>query len=298
MSIQSHVQASIAEAASELDALNTVVVCLSQKMESTFLQGNAFSSFDNVGGDADGGGNIRTGMRPVEMTMKLDLDVSIVGEQGSLQRAQFEQDLIVDLALATGVAHESFNIKKMSTDSVLVETEIYPDPSGKGPHPLDTAKNLEKQVSDNMSMLRKGKLTSAIKEIFVSLELGLFSDAKHPIHKLEEQVSWLLAHRSQLAAFAARKVHELSQLKIISEQKEKENSEYSSFLESEVENSKVLVLSSICLSDLLILNNVLLSWEMMLLCCCIYRYSYSRSLSVPSDLLWCSRRAFPRQQMT
>ena len=66
----------------------------------------------------------------------------------------------VCLPTSAGVRRESFKIKSISPGSVIVEAEIYADPSGGGPEPAAVALGLEQQASDPNSPLRRGKLLS------------------------------------------------------------------------------------------------------------------------------------------
>ena len=64
----------------------------------------------------------------------------------------------VCLPTSAGVRRESFKIKSISPGSVIVEAEIYADPSGGGPDPAAVALGLEQQASDPNSPLRRGKM--------------------------------------------------------------------------------------------------------------------------------------------
>jgi predicted S18 family serine protease len=76
---------------------------------------------------------------------------------------------------------------------------------------------------------------------------------KHPIHKLENQVSSLVAKQSQSAARVAQlkldldlksEQHssELKSAEAMADKNKKEAAEYAAFLESEIESSKVFLL--------------------------------------------------------
>lgn len=48
------------------------------------------------------------------MAVSLDMDFSLVGEEGSPERADFERNFTHELAKASGVAVESIRVKKLS----------------------------------------------------------------------------------------------------------------------------------------------------------------------------------------
>ncbi len=108
--------------------------------------------------------------KPVTMTMKLGMDFAKAGKECSPERAKFEQQLVADLAAASGEDPSTFKITKLSPGSVVVETEISKSASGKGADPIQVAKTLHKQAEDPNSPLRKGKLTSAVEDIAVPQE--------------------------------------------------------------------------------------------------------------------------------
>jgi len=108
--------------------------------------------------------------KPVTMTMKLGMDFAKAGKEGSPERAEFEQQLVADLAAASGEDPSTFKITKLSPGSVVVETEISKSATGKGADPITVAKTLHKQAEDPNSPLRNGKLTSAVEDIAVPQE--------------------------------------------------------------------------------------------------------------------------------
>ena len=67
--------------------------------------------------------------------------------------------MTTDLANATQLAATSFNVTKVSPGSVIVDAEILPSTSGRGPDPQGVALNLEAQSQDPNSALRSGILT-------------------------------------------------------------------------------------------------------------------------------------------
>jgi hypothetical protein len=104
---------------------------------------------------------------PVQLTMTLDMSFHETGEEGSAKREAFKRDMADDLAKASGLPAENFNITKLSAGSVIVDLNIMPDPLGIAPAPSAIARDLEKQAADPNSPLRSGKLTSQTKGIQV-----------------------------------------------------------------------------------------------------------------------------------
>ena len=102
---------------------------------------------------------------PVQLTMTLDIAFHETGEEGSAKREAFKRDMVDDLAKASGLPAENFNITMLSAGSVIVDLNIMPDPLGIAPAPSDIARDLEKQAADPTSPLRSGKLTSQTKGI-------------------------------------------------------------------------------------------------------------------------------------
>jgi len=101
----------------------------------------------------------------VDLQLRLALDLSVAGPVGSPTRAAFEHDLLDDLAQASGLGADSFRIKKLSAGSIIVDAEIYRDPSGMGPDPKHVAAEFERQARDPNSPLSRGKLTCYLESI-------------------------------------------------------------------------------------------------------------------------------------
>jgi hypothetical protein len=101
---------------------------------------------------------------PVQVTMTLDMDFSQAGEEGTEQREQFMRDVAADLAKALDAPLDSFVIKKLSAGSVKIDMEIVAHP-GLTRTPEDMALDMQKQASDNNSLLRAGKLTRQTKSM-------------------------------------------------------------------------------------------------------------------------------------
>jgi hypothetical protein len=102
---------------------------------------------------------------PVQLTMTLGMSFHETGEEGSAKREAFKRDMADDLAKASGLPAENFNITKLSAGSVIVDLNIMPDPLGIAPAPSAIARDLEKQAADPNSPLMSGKLTSQTKGI-------------------------------------------------------------------------------------------------------------------------------------
>ena len=99
------------------------------------------------------------------MIIKLRLDFSIVGAENSIVREAFVSDLSLDLAQASGLAHSNFHIKRLSPGSIIVDTEIRNDESGKKIDPEAVIRDLERQVHEPRSPLRSGVITRFIQGI-------------------------------------------------------------------------------------------------------------------------------------
>ena len=104
---------------------------------------------------------------PVEIILKLGLDFSLAGADDSQQRQEFEGNLFQNLSHASGLPPANFKVKHMSPGSIVVNTEINPDLSGKFPDPETVAKDLQRQVHYVISLnsqpyiLTKNRITTA-----------------------------------------------------------------------------------------------------------------------------------------
>jgi hypothetical protein len=110
-------------------------------------------------------GATRGCLRTANMIIKLRLDFSIVGAENSIVREAFVSDLSLDLAQASGLAHSNFHIKRLSPGSIIVDTEIRDDESGKKIDPEAVIRDLERQVHEPRSPLRSGVITRFIQGI-------------------------------------------------------------------------------------------------------------------------------------
>jgi hypothetical protein len=113
------------------------------------------------------------------ITMSLDIDYKSIGEEGSIDRVFFNNDLKRDLSRASArLPPECFEIEtlsKLSPGSVLVDIAIVTQSN----HPSTMAAifccNLLQQYDDPDSVLRTGKVTRAITSIVIQDSAGKFS---------------------------------------------------------------------------------------------------------------------------
>ena len=96
----------------------------------------------------------------MEMTVKLNLDFSEAGAEGSPERAQFEAALTYDLSSAGGIAKDRVLINGVAPGSINATVAILPDAAGQGVVPSAVVALLLLQMQDPASALRKGALTS------------------------------------------------------------------------------------------------------------------------------------------
>jgi predicted nucleic acid-binding Zn-ribbon protein len=107
---------------------------------------------------------------PMEMTVKLDLDFSEAGAEGSPKRAQFEAALTYDLSSAGGIAKDRVlinGILDIAPAGINATVGILPDAAGQGGVPSAVVALLLLQMQDPASALRKGALTSLCSGISV-----------------------------------------------------------------------------------------------------------------------------------
>jgi hypothetical protein len=113
------------------------------------------------------------------ITMSLDIDYKSIGEEGSIDRVFFNNDLKRDLSRASArLPPECFEIRKLSKlspGSVLAEIAIVTQSN----HPSTMAAifccNLLQQYDDPASVIRTGKVTRAITSIVIQDSSGKFS---------------------------------------------------------------------------------------------------------------------------
>jgi len=90
---------------------------------------------------------------------KLEIPFSDAGTEGSVERLKFQNKYLFDLSNASGVEATRFHIKNCAPGSIIIETEIHPDASGRGPLARHVFANLDKQAMDSESQLRVGMVT-------------------------------------------------------------------------------------------------------------------------------------------
>ena len=94
---------------------------------------------------------------------KLEIPFSDAGTEGSAERLEFQNKYLFDLCNASGVEATRFHIKNCAPGSIIIETEIHPDASGRGPLARNVFANLDKQAMDPESQLRVGVVTCSTK---------------------------------------------------------------------------------------------------------------------------------------
>jgi len=101
----------------------------------------------------------------VDMVVKLNLDFSSVGADGSKERTTFKDRLSKDLSDASDLPTTSFQVRNMFKGSVIVKVQVSPDPSGVGLDPADVVNKLVHQAKDPSSRLKSGVLTAHVTDI-------------------------------------------------------------------------------------------------------------------------------------
>ena len=101
-------------------------------------------------------------------TVKLGLDFSAAGEEGSGKRREFEADIIQDLANAADEPDSRFDITRLSPGSIIVEFSILDDPTGHGPPASAILQSLQEQADVPSSKLRMGSITRHTETIYVT----------------------------------------------------------------------------------------------------------------------------------
>ena len=96
------------------------------------------------------------------VTLKIGIKFSSAGEAGSRQRAQFDKDLVRDLAHASGLPRTSFVIKSVSPGSVVVNLDICAERSS------EVAQDLARQCQDSASLLCGGVVTRKVETLAIS----------------------------------------------------------------------------------------------------------------------------------
>ena len=123
---------------------------------------------------AAAGGRPADDDQSAEMQLKLGLDFPAAGLPSSPERAEFELLLVRDLSDASGVTPTSFHVLKMSPGSIIIEMQIRHDPGMGmgGPSAQNVAEDLQRQVTDANSALRRGAITCYAEDIYIPPKQG------------------------------------------------------------------------------------------------------------------------------
>ena len=114
------------------------------------------------------GGFLKTAQSfPVDFQMTLGLDFRACGDEGTPLRAGFAESLTKDLEVASGVASANFCILKFAPGSIVIDIQVRPDPMGKGRSPMAIVGEMQRQVDNPHSFLRKGVFSSYVRSIKV-----------------------------------------------------------------------------------------------------------------------------------
>jgi hypothetical protein len=97
------------------------------------------------------------------VTLKLELDFSMAGREGSRERRSFQKQVVDDLAFAAGCSSDCFRVQSMSAGSTIIRMII--DTVGVDDEDLQAGPSLvlttlQTQMSDENSRLRSGVFTS------------------------------------------------------------------------------------------------------------------------------------------
>jgi hypothetical protein len=65
----------------------------------------------------------------VQVRLKLKMDLSVIGQEGSEKRKEFETKLTGDLANASGASRNCFHVKSISPGSVMVDVQVMSEAS-------------------------------------------------------------------------------------------------------------------------------------------------------------------------
>lgn len=65
----------------------------------------------------------------VQVRLKLKMDFSVTGQEGSEKRKEFETKLTRDLANASGASQNCFHVKSISPGSVIVDLQVMSEAS-------------------------------------------------------------------------------------------------------------------------------------------------------------------------
>ena len=104
----------------------------------------------------------------VDIKIKLGMEFSSAGEEGTSKRNLFQQTLLLDIVDAAAIPPSRLSIKDLSSGSIVVSARIGPAPFGRGPSAAQIANDLTQQAADPTSKLRSGKFTRHTLQLVVS----------------------------------------------------------------------------------------------------------------------------------
>ena len=141
----------------------------------------------------------------VGITIKLGMDFSSAGEEGTIKRDLFHQGLLLDIVDAAAIPPSRLSIKEFAPGSIVVSARIGPDPFGRGPSAEYIANELTKQAADSKSKLRSGKITRHTQQLVASSTISssemlrqTLRESQEHLKKSQEKVLELEKQRDQL----------------------------------------------------------------------------------------------------
>ena len=99
------------------------------------------------------------------VTLKLGLDFSVAGSEGSRERRSFQRQVVDDLARAAECSSDCFRVQSMSAGSVIIRMMIETncvDDEGVHQSPSQVLTALQTQITEGDSRLRSGFFTSQV----------------------------------------------------------------------------------------------------------------------------------------
>jgi hypothetical protein len=99
------------------------------------------------------------------VTLKLDLDFSVAGSEGSRERRSFQRQVVDDLACAAECSSDCFRVQSMSAGSVIIRMIIETngvDDEGVHATPSQVLTCLQTQITEQDSRLRSGFFTAQV----------------------------------------------------------------------------------------------------------------------------------------
>jgi len=137
----------------------------------------------------------------VGITIKLGMDFSSAGEEGTIKRDLFHQGLLLDIVDAAAIPPSRLSIKEFAPGSIVVSARIGPDPFGRGPSAEHIANELTQQAADPKSKLRSGKITRYTDQLVASSTISpsqTLRESQEQLKPLREKVCELEKHRDHL----------------------------------------------------------------------------------------------------